>query len=312
MTQEECRELLNTLMTAVNKVVDARLNTVPKSALCAVRYLDDGDVYVRPYSDISTPTYASPSSVSQLDDGDIKVVNISGQVLNVGDNVEVIYTASIADAAIIRKLSYTVVDPTRLRHDLTIEQNSGYTGVYAERTDTGAKVSLGVSEDGYDHGVFSHDQNQWLIYGNGDGKSRIPNDAIIDGSVTVSDHSSPIGTVKTVSLDVAKSIATSTAIDVLSITLEAGTWIIIARARFSENATGYRRINIKTDSASTDNHMQVAAVDGGVTQMALSRVVSLTSTATYYLNAFQNSGSTLTMPAGSAGNINALIAVRIA
>lgn len=105
MTYDECQELLATFMEAVAKLVDARLSSSVKSEVGIVRLVDGGNVYVRPSSDVSTPTYSSPTSTAQLDDGDIAMSNISGRTLEAGDGVEVMYAASIDDAVIIRRIN---------------------------------------------------------------------------------------------------------------------------------------------------------------------------------------------------------------
>lgn len=111
MTQDEVREILNTLMEAVSRVFDAKALCTVKSEIGLVRLIDNDDIYVRPSSDVSTPLYATPVSVEQLDDGDIKIPNISGNALEVGDGVEIHYTGNIADAVIVRKLIYSPATP---------------------------------------------------------------------------------------------------------------------------------------------------------------------------------------------------------
>lgn len=182
---------------------------------------------------------------------------------------------------------------------------TGATGFLAERTDTGARIIMGVGTDGYSHGIFSYRNNEWIIC-----KSQSGN-TLINSAPYLAGHNSAIGTIKTENLSSSTTIATGTNKAVVSITLAAGTWIIVARARFSANATGYRHINISTTSADSGAHVQVPAVSGAVTQLALTRIVTHTANTTYYLNAYQNSGSSLTMAAGSGGEINALTAIRI-
>lgn len=111
MTYDECKELLATLMEAVVKQVDARLSGAVKSEVGIVRLVDDNNVYVRPSSDVSTPSYNSPASTAQLDDGDIVMPNISGHTLEVGDGVEVMYTTTVDNAVIVRRLIYAPVTP---------------------------------------------------------------------------------------------------------------------------------------------------------------------------------------------------------
>ncbi len=111
MTQDEVIELLNTLMVAVNKLVDVKIGKAVKSEICIVRYVEDYNVYVRQSSNVNAPTYANPSSTAQLDDGDMHLPNISGHILVAGDGVEVAYTTTIEDGVIVRKLVYAPVVP---------------------------------------------------------------------------------------------------------------------------------------------------------------------------------------------------------
>lgn len=109
MTYDECKELLATIMEAVVKQVDARLSGAVKFEVGVVRLVDDDNVYVRPSSDVSTPTYDSPTSTAQLDDGDIVMPNISGLTLEAGDGVEILYTTTVDNAVIARRLIYAPV-----------------------------------------------------------------------------------------------------------------------------------------------------------------------------------------------------------
>jgi len=111
MTQDEVAALFDTLMVAVRRLVDARMGHAVKSEICTVRYVEDNNVYIRQSSNVTTPIYINPSSMAQLDDGDIRVPNISGHVLVAGDAVEAVYTSSIDDAVIVRKIVYSPVDP---------------------------------------------------------------------------------------------------------------------------------------------------------------------------------------------------------
>ena len=212
------------------------------------------------------------------------------------------------------KSTGTVIFPLKTQHvgastfnnDVTVSRATAVdTGVTAERTDKGTSVFVGVGSGGYNHGLFSNTNNEWIIYKSQAGNTLIPSAPYLAG------HNSAIGYTKTENLSPQKNITSGTTLAVVSITLAAGTWIIVARARFSANATGYRRINISTTSADTGAHIQVPAVSGAVTQLELTRVVSHSANTTYYLNAYQNSGSTLTMAVGSGGEINALTAIRI-
>ena len=133
----------------------------------------------------------------------------------------------------------------------------------------------------------------------------------LPSTVYFGDHTSAIGTAKNSYLSSAKSAASGTAVNVCTIDLEAGIWVVNCGVRFPANATGVRRANFSTTSASDGADVQWSASSAGVTQLNFTQIVGPTSTTTYYLNAYQNSGSTLSLPAGSSGSVNFIRAVRI-
>lgn len=152
-----------------------------------------------------------------------------------------------------------------------------------------------------------------LIIGNGSSSAR--SNALTvdwDGNLTLKGHSSSVGTVKTAYLTSAKSVATGTDTNLCSVSLEAGTWVITAGVRFPANASGHRRMNIATTSASNAADVQLPAVSGASTQLNYTLVVTPTATTTYYLNCYHNAGTTLSLIAGGGENgINFIRAVRI-
>ena len=134
----------------------------------------------------------------------------------------------------------------------------------------------------------------------------------LTGSLKVNNHSSAIGTVKHAYAS-AKSVSSGTNTNLTSISLEAGTWVITGGVRFPNNATGYRRMNISTSSASGWADVQLPTLSGASTQLSYTVIVSPTATTTYYLNCYHNAGSALNLVAGGSENgINFLRAVRIA
>ena len=134
----------------------------------------------------------------------------------------------------------------------------------------------------------------------------------VTGSLKINNHSSAIGTVKSAYAS-AKSVATATNTNLTSISLEAGTWVVTGGVRFPNNATGLRRMNISTSSASEWADVQLPAASGGSTQLAYTVIVSPSATTTYYLNCYHNAGSALSLIAGGGENgANFLRAVRIA
>lgn len=97
------------------------------------------------------------------------------------------------------------------------------------------------------------------------------------------------------------SVASATWTTVKSITLYPGRYLIVAGANFASNSTGYRRICISTGGNNSGAGYYCydvrRAVDGFVTNSAVSRVVYVTSESgtTYNLNVYQNSGASLTV-----------------
>lgn len=135
----------------------------------------------------------------------------------------------------------------------------------------------------------------------------------ISGGLTVEGHSSKIGSRIIAKLDSQKNIATSTYVQVCKIDLPAGVWILTAYVRISANASGLRRANLALSSQADASTVQVAPASGGFTQLNFARVYAVSSNTSVYLNAWQNSGSELTLPAGDAnGYVNGIVAVRIA
>lgn len=203
--------------------------------------------------------------------------------------------------------AYLPRDGGKLTGNVTIQKSSGGSGFYVERTDTGTSVSLHVGSGGTNHGLSSISGNKWIIYNDANGNTFLPEVPTVGG------HTSPIGTILTANLSSDKSISTATGTAVVSLNLPVGTWVLTGRVRFSANANGFRQINITNTSGSNASNVRTVPVPDSVTQMSMTRIVSVESSATtYYLNAYQNSGSSLTLTAGSNGEINALVAVRIA
>lgn len=109
-----------------------------------------------------------------------------------------------------------------------------------------------------------------------------------------------IGARKTASLSSEKTIKTATGTAVCSISLEAGVWLVLCNVRWSSNSTGVRRCNFSTTSGSTDMNYQIGAC-AGVCQIRWPTVVAPSTTTTYYLNAYHNAGTSLTLPTTGNG-----------
>ena len=94
----------------------------------------------------------------------------------------------------------------------------------------------------------------------------------------------------------------NTVTNLLDFRLTKGTWLVQGIAAFVSNATGWRRLGIGTSASSLfkDRFSLVTcpAVNGDLTRMSLTTIISVASTTTFYLNAQQNSGNTLGIGAG--------------
>lgn len=105
-----------------------------------------------------------------------------------------------------------------------------------------------------------------------------------------------IGTVKS-KYDTA-SAASATSTEVAALSLEAGTWVVTATVLFYSNATGYRNAKLSTTSGDTSvsSYYSVTSPAASGTSTILSRsvIIQPSETTTYYLNALQNSGSSIT------------------
>lgn len=96
----------------------------------------------------------------------------------------------------------------------------------------------------------------------------------------------------------AVSVASGSFTTVAQVTLTAGRWILIGAIRFASNATGFRRGQF-ANTADSDSSIGIAAndsrnaVNGGYTYCNFSATYVATGSPVIYLNAYQNSGSSL-------------------
>ena len=72
-------------------------------------------------------------------------------------------------------------------------------------------------------------------------------------------------------------------------------------------------IIVASSTGSTAQHFSVQAVNSTTvgTEFSFTKLLTITTTTTYYLNVYQNSTSELTMAAGSSGAYNSMRAMRI-
>lgn len=124
-------------------------------------------------------------------------------------------------------------------------------------------------------------------------------------SVKIGDHTTAIGSTLTARNTSTVSVPTSTATDICSISLPKGVWVVACGLRWPANTTGHRCGKLhSTSKGITATNADVITfaqnMSGTVYQMQWTKIIEVTAASqTWYLEAFQNSGSTLTMPTGS-------------
>lgn len=102
------------------------------------------------------------------------------------------------------------------------------------------------------------------------------------------------------------SVATATWVQIASVSLAAGSWVICGNLYFATNATGRRYACIHTTTPNAAAQRQrcasAPAISGGSTDLNVAVTVSITSSMTFGIWAYQNSGSALNV----TGYINAM------
>lgn len=142
-----------------------------------------------------------------------------------------------------------------------------------------------------------------VIVGNGTSDSSRSNALTVDwsgnvecaGNLTLCGHSSVVGT--TVSNSVSSvSVSTSSAKNILTVSLPKGTWIVFGTIEFAANSSG-RRVAALSDTSADIGGINLnflsTATPVSATRVKVHGVVSPSATTTYYLVGWQNSGSTL-------------------
>lgn len=114
----------------------------------------------------------------------------------------------------------------------------------------------------------------------------------------ISELKETIGTVTRSENTSAVTIASSTGTALASITLSAGSYVIVGKCRFSADANGVRRLNLSTTSGASSWDVSIPAGVSAMVDLQVTRILSLNASTTFYLNAWQNSGSSLTCAAG--------------
>ena len=120
-------------------------------------------------------------------------------------------------------------------------------------------------------------------------------------TVAYTAHGDLAGTGNTATNSSSKAVPNDSITAVMSVTIpSAGVWVISAGARFPSNSVG-RRVGVLSYSSGswseTDygNMFSIPAVNGSWTEGSICKVVTTTGSQVFYLNAYQNSGQSLTV-----------------
>lgn len=144
------------------------------------------------------------------------------------------------------------------------------------------------------------------------GNVNMSGDLAVTGNLKTNGHSSEIGAFMSAHLASDTSVTKEVPTAICSITLPAGTWVVVGYAQFHPNSTGVRTMNLHTTSGSNFRQVAVPAANG-YTVIQTTIVVKIAESTTYYLNVWHNAGTSLTMAAGTDGGYtNGIRAVRIA
>lgn len=175
-----------------------------------------------------------------------------------------------------------------------------------------SNLFFGIGGSGVNRGIYDTTAGKWTIYRDASESVKIPSPLSVAETISAGTHvhttDGAIGEYKTASNSAAVTLANTTAKALTSISLTAGTWVVVCHGRFANNATGYRRLNLSATSGAADQNVGVPAVSGNTTDVNFMRIMRPTATTTYYLNGWQNSGSSMSMPSGQ----QQIWAVRIA
>ena len=94
----------------------------------------------------------------------------------------------------------------------------------------------------------------------------------------------------------AVTLSTKTEAIIASVTLPAGSYLLIGSGRFNKNATGDRRVRIGTGDITSSDYIGEASPATSAsmyTYVTITRIVNLTSSKTYNLTGWQSSGSSI-------------------
>lgn len=132
----------------------------------------------------------------------------------------------------------------------------------------------------------------------------------VGGTLTLASHSSAVGTIKNESLSSATALTANTAKSVVSISLEAGTWLVVCGVRFDASSTGQRMASFTSVQDAPDRQVTYTPASTAANQLTFTRIETVTATSqTWYLTAFSSQATNVW--AGGSGYGTYIRAVRL-
>ena len=132
------------------------------------------------------------------------------------------------------------------------------------------------------------------LYGEEEEADTSVTDGLTEDVETLYTKLKKIGTQKAVSNSAGTSVATNKYKAICALSLEAGTWLVHGTVMYGGSSSGDRCAIINSTEAWNRSAMQKIGAAPGGTVADATGIVSLTETKTYYLVAWQNSGSSIT------------------
>ena len=221
---------------------------------------------------------------------------------------------SVTDGTVTWLVSgYLPLNGGTITGDITVDKQTSNSGVYFTFPSSTEQSRVGIVGSGSDMGVALMSKfgsfNDSLLIVKGSNKSDNPlfqlsagNGTTIksligkpSGTLTWNGHS--IVNEQTIVESNRSNLASSTNYtNKTSVSLTAGTWLIIANAMFPANATGVRGLGVQytiSGVTSTPTEQTQNAASNGTTCLNASTVVFFPNTTSVYVKVKQNSGSTL-------------------
>lgn len=126
---------------------------------------------------------------------------------------------------------------------------------------------------------------------------RFPLNAAIVGNLTVGGNINSIGS-RSTNEPTEASIASGSWTSGASVTLSAGTYVILFGAVFAQNSTGNRQVRLSGTQDSSSAQVRGSgsgtnAISASPTYLSAGTILTLTANDTFYVNCYQNSGSSL-------------------